>query len=82
MLRSFFFAAIIITFFRMLLLIIFDGGGIFSPARRQQDVRATEIDKVDMYLSFRPGDIVRALVVSFGSLKNSVFLGKSPHGSP
>lgn len=32
---------------------------------RQQDVRATEIDKVDMYLSFRPGDIVRALVVSF-----------------
>lgn len=32
---------------------------------RQQDVRATEIDKVDMYLSFRPGDIVRALVVCF-----------------
>lgn len=30
---------------------------------RQQDVRATEIDKVDMHLSFRPGDIVRALVV-------------------
>ncbi|TXG66140.1 hypothetical protein EZV62_007415 [Acer yangbiense] len=28
----------------------------------QQDVRATEIDKVDMHLSFRPGDIVRALV--------------------
>lgn len=32
---------------------------------RQQDVRATEIDKVEMHLSFRPGDIVRALVVSF-----------------
>lgn len=32
---------------------------------RQQDVRATEIDKVDMYASFHPGDIVRALVVSF-----------------
>lgn len=32
---------------------------------RQQDVRATEIDKVDMHLSFRPGDIVKALVVSF-----------------
>ena len=31
---------------------------------RQQDVRATEIDKVDMYQSYRPGDIVRALVVS------------------
>lgn len=32
---------------------------------RQQDVRATEIDKVDMHMSFRPGDIVKALVVSF-----------------
>lgn len=32
---------------------------------RQQDVRATEIDKVDMHSSFRPGDTVRALVVSF-----------------
>jgi len=31
---------------------------------RQQDVRATEIDKVDMYQSYRPGDIVRAVVVS------------------
>ena len=32
---------------------------------RQQDVRATEIDKVEMHSSFRPGDIVKALVVSF-----------------
>jgi len=31
---------------------------------RQQDVRATEIDKVDMYQSYRPGDIVKAMVVS------------------
>ena len=31
---------------------------------RQQDVRATEIDKVDMHDSFRAGDIVRAVVVS------------------
>ncbi|KAG6750711.1 hypothetical protein POTOM_045220 [Populus tomentosa] len=37
----------------------------FTGIIRQQDVRATEIDKVDMHLSFRPGDIVRALVVSF-----------------
>uniref|UniRef100_A0A2P2JZ68 Exosome complex component CSL4 n=1 Tax=Rhizophora mucronata TaxID=61149 RepID=A0A2P2JZ68_RHIMU len=36
----------------------------FSGIIRQQDVRATEIDRVDMHLSFRPGDIVRALVVS------------------
>lgn len=35
---------------------------------RQQDVRATEIDKVDMHLSFRAGDIVRAMVVSFSQL--------------
>lgn len=32
---------------------------------RQQDVRATEIDKVDVHTSFRPGDIIRAEVVSF-----------------
>lgn len=31
---------------------------------RQQDVRATEIDKVDMHASYRAGDIVRAVVVS------------------
>lgn len=35
-----------------------------SSVCRQQDVRATEIDKVDMFQSYRPGDIVRALVVS------------------
>ncbi|GAY56654.1 hypothetical protein CUMW_173540 [Citrus unshiu] len=35
----------------------------FSGIIRQQDVRATEIDKVDMHLSFRPGDIVRASVL-------------------
>ncbi|KMZ65882.1 3-5 exoribonuclease CSL4 [Zostera marina] len=38
----------------------------FSGTIRQQDVRATEIDKVDMYASFHPGDIVRALVLSLG----------------
>ncbi|KAG9151608.1 hypothetical protein Leryth_019964 [Lithospermum erythrorhizon] len=36
----------------------------FTGTIRQQDVRATEIDKVDMHSSFRPGDIVKALVVS------------------
>ncbi|TYH92712.1 hypothetical protein ES332_A13G201700v1 [Gossypium tomentosum] len=35
----------------------------------QQDVRATEIDKVDMHLSFRPGDIVRAVVLSLGDAR-------------
>ncbi|BBN19204.1 exosome complex component CSL4 [Marchantia polymorpha subsp. ruderalis] len=38
----------------------------FTGIIRQQDVRATEIDKVDMHTSFRPGDIVRAEVISLG----------------
>ncbi|KAI3921270.1 hypothetical protein MKX01_001407 [Papaver californicum] len=41
----------------------------FSGVIRQQDVRATEIDKVDMHLSFRPGDIVKALVLSLGDAR-------------
>lgn len=41
----------------------------FSGVIRQQDVRATEIDKVDMHLSFRAGDIVRALVLSLGDAR-------------
>ncbi len=32
---------------------------------RVQDVRATEKDKVKIFESFRPGDIVRAVVVSY-----------------
>ncbi|RZC87323.1 hypothetical protein C5167_041378 [Papaver somniferum] len=40
-------------------------GVIRKYVDRQQDVRATEIDKVDMHLSFRNGDIVKAFVVSF-----------------
>ncbi|RAL37861.1 hypothetical protein DM860_000555 [Cuscuta australis] len=42
----------------------------FTGTIRQQDVRATEIDKVDMHLSFRPGDIVRALVLSLGDARS------------
>ncbi|VAI35806.1 unnamed protein product [Triticum turgidum subsp. durum] len=41
----------------------------FTGMIRQQDVRATEIDKVDMYQSYRPGDIVRALVLSLGDAR-------------
>ncbi|KAE9448016.1 hypothetical protein C3L33_20086, partial [Rhododendron williamsianum] len=41
----------------------------FTGSIRQQDVRATEIDKVDMHSSFRPGDIVRALVLSLGDAR-------------
>ena len=38
----------------------------FRGMIRREDVRATEIDKVDMYKSFRPGDIVLAKVLSLG----------------
>ena len=31
---------------------------------RKEDVRATEKDRVDMYKSFRPGDIILARIVS------------------
>ncbi|KAJ8760560.1 hypothetical protein K2173_015227 [Erythroxylum novogranatense] len=41
----------------------------FTGVIRQQDVRATEIDKVDMHLSFRAGDIIRALVLSLGDAR-------------
>ncbi|CAI9090963.1 OLC1v1025863C1 [Oldenlandia corymbosa var. corymbosa] len=41
----------------------------FTGTIRQQDVRATEIDKVDMHASFRPGDIVRAVVLSLGDAR-------------
>ncbi|GJN75288.1 exosomal core protein CSL4 [Purpureocillium lilacinum] len=37
---------------------------------RVQDVRATEKDKVKIYESFKPGDIVRASVISLGDQAN------------
>ncbi|KAJ1650017.1 hypothetical protein IWQ61_009067 [Dispira simplex] len=37
---------------------------------RIQDVRATEKDKVQMHRSFRPGDIVRAQVISLGDARS------------
>lgn len=38
----------------------------FPALIRQQDIRATEIDKVKVAESFRVGDIVRAVVISLG----------------
>ena len=35
-------------------------------------MRSTEIDKVDMHLSFRPGDIIRAEVVSSINIASSL----------
>ncbi|KAF9586298.1 Exosome complex component CSL4 [Lunasporangiospora selenospora] len=42
----------------------------FQGIIRAQDVRATEKDKVKIYNSFRPGDIVRAQVVSLGDARS------------
>ncbi|KAJ3045140.1 hypothetical protein HDV00_011866 [Rhizophlyctis rosea] len=42
----------------------------FQGIIRLQDVRATERDKVQMYKSFRPGDIVRAQVISLGDARS------------
>lgn len=39
-------------------------GDEFQGVIRVQDVRLTEVDKVKIFTSFRPGDIVRARVVS------------------
>lgn len=38
----------------------------FQGTLRSRDVRAFEIDSVEMYKSYRPGDIVRAEVLSLG----------------
>lgn len=42
----------------------------FAGVIRVQDVRATEIDRVDLGSCFRPGDIVRAEVVSLGDSRS------------
>ncbi|EPE05734.1 3 -5 exoribonuclease csl4 [Ophiostoma piceae UAMH 11346] len=59
---------------------------------RAQDVRATEKDRVKVYESFRPGDIVRAQVISLGDQANyylstasntlGVVMATSETGSP
>ncbi|CAB4396892.1 hypothetical protein RhiirA5_281770 [Rhizophagus irregularis] len=42
----------------------------FQGIIRQQDVRATERDKVKIHESFRPGDIIRAEVISLGDARS------------
>lgn len=42
----------------------------FRGIIRVQDVRATEKDKVEIYKSFRPGDIVQARVISLGDSRS------------
>ncbi|SAL95264.1 hypothetical protein [Absidia glauca] len=42
----------------------------FTGAIRTQDVRAAEKDKVKIYNSFRPGDIIKAEVISLGDSRS------------
>ncbi|CAM0134871.1 hypothetical protein VKS41_000560 [Umbelopsis sp. WA50703] len=42
----------------------------FQGVIRVQDVRATDRDKVKIYNSFRPGDIIRAEVISLGDARS------------
>ncbi len=44
--------------------------GDFGAMIRVQDVRLTQVDQVEMYKSFRPGDVVRAQVVSLGDRRH------------
>ncbi|KAI9790732.1 MAG: exosome 3'-_5 exonuclease subunit ski4 (Csl4) [Peltula sp. TS41687] len=51
----------------------------FPGIIRVQDVRATEKDKVKIFASFRPGDIVRAEVISLGDQSNYYLSTASNH---
>ncbi|KAJ3212710.1 Exosome complex component CSL4 [Clydaea vesicula] len=42
----------------------------FQGIVRVQDIRATERDKVQVYKSFRPSDIIRARVISLGDTRS------------
>lgn len=53
--------------------------GAFPAQIRQQDVRAAETDRVRVYDCFRPGDVVRAEVLSLGDAR-AYFLSTSGAG--
>ncbi|XP_075773871.1 exosome complex component CSL4 [Pelodiscus sinensis] len=46
----------------------------FRGTIRREDIRATEKDKVEVYKSFRPGDIVLAKVISLGDMQSNYLL--------
>lgn len=41
---------------------------------RTQDIRQTDVDKIKMMECFRPGDLIRAQVLSLGYVKNNIQL--------
>ncbi len=50
------------------------GGGVCVRVcmcvNRKEDVRAFDIDSVEIYKCFRPGDVLRAAVISLGDSKS------------
>ncbi|KAM4896928.1 exosome complex component CSL4 isoform 2-T2 [Sylvia borin] len=46
----------------------------FRGTIRREDIRATEKDKVEVYKSFRPSDIVLAKVISLGDAQSNYLL--------
>ncbi|KAM7016386.1 exosome complex component CSL4 isoform 2-T2 [Passerculus sandwichensis] len=46
----------------------------FRGTIRKEDIRATEKDKVEVYKSFRPSDIVLAKVISLGDAQSNYLL--------
>lgn len=52
---------------------------LFKGSIRQQDVRQSEIDKVEIYKCFAPGDIVKAEVISLGD-RHSYQLSTAKNG--
>ncbi|XP_063291383.1 exosome complex component CSL4 [Pelobates fuscus] len=46
----------------------------FRGTIRKEDIRATEKDKVEVYKSFRPGDIVVSKVISLGDAQSNYLL--------
>lgn len=54
-------------------------GIIFLPPIAYQDIRATEVDKAEVAKSLRPGDIIRARVISLGD-STQYFLSTAENG--
>lgn len=70
------------TRFCKLAILAVEGSSLNEPFRgtlRREDIRATEKDKVEIYKSFRPGDIVQARVTSLGD-SQSYFLSTAENG--
>ena len=63
-------------------ILLVDGRPLPEPAAaviRRENVRDSEIDKLDMLEAFRPSDIVKAAVVSLGDARSFYLSTAEPH---